>query len=185
MHTAQLPDAPVQEQQETSETTTPVRRQPLGFDARLAAADQAVADRCREALLRLDVDSALPATRLDLADVVRGPVQLLEEEEDLEPYPTPAAATLQRAARRLATGGWCRHDLVDVEGRRCLYGAIKAEAPTAAAERDAMDVLLDVIRRQWPHAETVPTTNDHQLRDAESAVQLLDTAARVADARGI
>ena len=185
MHTAQLPDAPVQEQQETSETTTPVRRQPLGFDARLAAADQAVADRCREALLRLDVDSALPATRLDLADVVRGPVQLLEEDEDLEPYPTPAAATLQRAARRLATGGWCQGTVVDEDGARCLYGAIRIEAPTEHTADDALAVLLDVIRRRWPDAGTVPEANDYRLRDGHTAVQLLDDAARVADARGI
>jgi len=149
----------------------------------MAAASEDVADRCRKALLKFDVNSATPGTRLDLADVVRGPVQL--PEPDTVPYPTPAAATLQRAARRLATGGWCQHDLVDADGARCLYGAIKAEAPTAAAERAALAVLLDVIRRSFPDADSVPQTNDHRLRDAEAAVQLLDDAARVADARGI
>jgi hypothetical protein len=151
----------------------------------MAAASEAVADRCRIALLRLDIDSALPATRIDWADVVRGPVQLPTDDEDLELYPTPTAATLQRAARRLRDAGWCRHHLVDVDGARCLYGAITASAPTARAERDAMDVLLQEIRRRWPDAASVPTTNDHQLRDAESAVQLLDAAAYTAHARGL
>ena len=174
-HTA----APVQEQQEAPRTV----RQPLGLDARLAAASADMAERCREALLRLDIDSAMPGTRLDLADVVRGPVRL--PEPDTVPYPTPAAATLQRAARRLATGGWCQGTVVDEDGARCLYGAIRIEAPTEHTADDALAVLLDVIRRRWPDAGTVPEANDYRLRDEHTAVQLLDTAARVADARGI
>ena len=182
MHATTPPAAPLQEQQETAPA---IRRQPLGLDARMAAASEAVADRCRIALLRLDIDSALPATRIDWADVVRGPVQLPTDDEDLEPYPTPAAATLQRAARRLRDRGWCRRRVADEDGRRCLYGAITAEAPTGRAESDALDVLLDVIRRQWPNAESVPETNDRRLRSAAAAVHLLDTAAYTAHARGL
>lgn len=184
MHTTVTsPAAPAQEQQET--TAPAVRRQPLGLDARMAAASEAVADRCRTALLRLDIDSALPATRLDWDDVVRVPVPLLEDDEELELYPTPAAATLQRAARRLRDAGWCRHHLVDENGARCLYGAITAVAPTGRAEHDALAVLLEEIRRRWPTAESVPAANDDHLRDAAAAVQLLDAAAYTAHARSL
>ena len=182
MHTTTRPAAPAQEQQETA---APARRQPLGFDARMTATVEAMGDRCRDALLQLGVDSAMPETRLDLADIVRTPLAPPAVEPEIVPYATPAAATLHRAARRLAAGGWCRGALVDADGARCLYGAVHAEAPGSAAERDAMDVLLEAIRARWPDAETVPTTNDHRLRDGTAAVQLLDTAARVADARGI
>ena len=181
LHTAQHPAATVQEQQKT--TLGIPARQPLGLTARMAAADEAVADRCKTALLRLDIDSALPATRIDWSDVIRGPVRL--PEGDLELYPTPAAATLQRAARRLRDGGWCRGAMVAEDGARCLYGAIRIEAPTSRADRDALDVLLDVIRRQWPTADSVPDANDNSLRDGTAAVQLLDTAAYTAHARSL
>ena len=64
----------------------------------------------------------------------------------------------------------------------CLYGAIRAEAPSPAAERDALNALLHAIRRRWPHAETVPSANDQILQDGRSAARLLGEAADLAHA---
>ncbi|GAA2639829.1 DUF6197 family protein [Streptomyces axinellae] len=155
----------------------------LDLEARMAAVDAQMTVRLEMAGLALDIDSRIPVEPLDLADVVTGPVQLPDPAET--PYPTPAAATLQRAARRLRTGGWSRGTTVDEAGARCLYGAVRAEAPTARAEGDALAVLMDAIRRQFPGAESVPHANDHELGDWRAAVQLLDGAAVLADARGL
>ncbi|MCC3654744.1 hypothetical protein LIX60_25420 [Streptomyces sp. S07_1.15] len=153
------------------------------LDARMAATDAAMTVRLELAALALDVDASAPETVLRLEDVITGPVQLPEPEET--PYPTPAAAALQRAARRLTDGGWCRGALIDAEGARCLYGAVRAEAPTARAEADALAVLLDAIRRRFPGAGSVPDANDRCLTDGWAAVRVLGEAARLADARGL
>ncbi|GHJ19165.1 DUF6197 family protein [Streptomyces albus] len=155
----------------------------LDLEARMAAVDAAMTVRLQLAGLALDVDTQAPAEPLDLEQTITGPVTLPDPPEP--PYPTPAAATLQRAARRLRDGGWCRGALVDAEGARCLYGALHAEAPTARAESDALAVLLDAIRRHWPDAETVPDANDHRIGSWRVAVRLLDQAAALADTRGL
>ncbi|MFD7305183.1 hypothetical protein ACFV83_30345 [Streptomyces pharetrae] len=102
-----------------------------------------------------------------------------------DPYATSAAATLQRAARRLRTGGWCRGATVDADGARCLYGAVHAAAPSARVEGDALDVLLDAIRRRFPGADTIPEANDRHLTGWKAAVRILSEAAAPADARGL
>ncbi|MDV9191583.1 hypothetical protein R6L23_25820 [Streptomyces sp. SR27] len=155
----------------------------LDLDARMAAVEAEMTVRLQLAGLALDVDTAHLSAPLDLADVITGPVPLPEPEED--PYGTPAAATLQRAARRLRTGGWCQGRTVDADGARCLYGAVHAEAPSSRAEGDALAVLLDVIRRHFPGTDTVPEANDHRLTGWRSAVRILGEAATLADARGL
>ena len=67
----------------------------------------------------------------------------------------------------------------------CLYGAIRAEAPSPAAERDALNALLHAIRRRWPHAETVPSANDQFLKDGFAAARLLGEAADYAHAHNL
>lgn len=153
------------------------------LDARLAATDAAMTVRLELAALAVAVNASAPETVLRLEDVITGPVQLPEPEE--APYPTPAAATLQRAARRLRDGGWCRGATVTTEGARCLYGAVRAEAPTDRAEADALSTLLDAIRRQFPGAESVPEANDWRLPNVRAAVRVLGQAARLADTRGL
>ena len=167
------PDTPV----------APSARPPRGLDARLAAAEAHMTVQLDLAGLALSVNSRTAEDPLDLDDVVRGPVALPEPPEP--PYPTPAAATLQRARRRLRDGGWCQGATVDDEGARCLYGAVRAEAPTAGVESDALAVLLEAIRRRFPGADTVPDANDHHIGSWHTAVQLLGDAARIADARGL
>ncbi|MEW2553683.1 hypothetical protein AB0957_18350 [Streptomyces zhihengii] len=155
----------------------------LDLDARLAAVDAEMTVRLELAGLALDVDTAHPSRPLDLVDVVTGPVPLPEPEE--APYGTPAAATLQRAARRIRTGGWCQGVTVATDGTRCLYGAVHAEATSTAAEADALDVLLDAIRRNLPGASSIPDANDRHMTDQAQAVRLLGVAAALAHARGL
>jgi hypothetical protein len=155
----------------------------LDLDARLAAVDALMTVRLELAALAVAVDSAHPETVVDLAHVITGPVQPLPAPAPAL-YPTEAAATLQRAAQRLTAGGWCRGAIVDAEGARCLYGAVHAEASSGRAERDALAVLMDAIRRHLPGADSIPAANDG-LRSADVAVRLLGEAAALADARGL
>ena len=152
-------------------TVAPAPVEPLDLDQRLA-------------LAVLAVDARIDTEPLDLADVVTLPVELPAPPEPT--YPTPVAALLQRAARRLAVVGWCRGRTVDEAGARCLYGALRAEDPHGAHTDDALDVLLTALRREFgPDVETIPSVNDHRVRSREHAVRLLGDAARLADARGL
>ena len=154
----------------------------LGLDARMALVEAAMTVRLDMAALRLGVDTAHPDTAVDLADTIRVPVAV--PPAPLTLYPTPVAALLQRAVRRLETGGWCAGTLVDTDGARCLYGAIQAEATTPETEAAALDVLLEAIRRRFPAAETVPSFNDSR-SDAREPLRLMRRAADLANARGI
>lgn len=128
-------------------------------------------------LAALAVDARIDTTPLDLADVIRLPVELPAPEPPPCPYATPVAACLWRAARRVEAG-WCTGRLRDEQGRTCLLGAIRAEAGGGGEERDAAVILLDAIRREFgPHVETVPAANDHLIRDGRMAARLLDEAA--------
>ncbi|MTE22618.1 hypothetical protein F0L17_26690 [Streptomyces sp. TRM43335] len=168
----------------TPRATTPAP----GLDARLAAVDAGMTLRLERAALAVSCGAAhLAAPVLDLADVVTLPVELPAVLPSPD-YRTPAAALLQRAARRLEAGGWCQGATVAEDGARCLYGAVHAEAatdPTGRAEDDALAVLLEAIRRRWPGVETIPEANDHRLPSGRAAVELLDDAAALADARGL
>ncbi|MDG9701680.1 hypothetical protein [Streptomyces sp. DH37] len=143
---------------------------PLDLDERLALAALAVSD----------------SGPLDLADVIRLPGALPGPEPAPCPYSTPVAACLHRAAARIASG-WCTGRLVDEQGRRCLRGAIRAEAGGDwGTEVDACVLLLEVIRAEFgPDVETVPEANDHLLRGPQHAARILGAAATLADARHI
>lgn len=74
------------------------------------------------------------------------------------------------------------------DGYRSGLARLWAASPatgTGRAEDDALAVLLEAIRRQWPGAETIPEANDWLLPDRGAAVELLDAAAALADARGL
>lgn len=159
---------------------TPAAAPPLDLDARLAAVDAAMTVRLETALLAFDIDSAHIEQPLDLVDVVRVPIAIPTVPEP--EYATPIAALLQRAKRRLETGGWCTGTLVGPNGERCLLGAIRAEAPHRGMEGSAAAVVLDAIRRQFAHVETVPQFND-QIADRESALRILGEAADLANTR--
>ncbi|MGK5501583.1 DUF6197 family protein, partial [Streptomyces sp. URMC 125] len=149
--------------------SVPAPAEPLDLDQRLV-------------LAALAVDARLDTEPLNLADIIRLPVEPPAPQEPA--YPTPVAALLQRAARRLAVGGWCRGATVDTDGARCLYGALRAEDPGGHHLDDALDVLLTALRREFgPGIETIPSANDHLLRSRKHAVRILGDAAALADTR--
>lgn len=154
----------------------------LDLDARMALVGAVMTERLDVAALAIAVNTAHINTTVDLDDVVRLPAVM--PEPLAQPYPTPVAALLQRAACRLETGGWCRGTQVDAEGARCSRGAIQAEASTPAQLSTALTVLLEAIRRQHPGAETVPSWNDVQV-DGREPVRLMRQAADLANARAI
>lgn len=155
---------------------------PLPLEARLAAVDAFMTVRLEEKALQFDVDSAhIDLQPLDLADVIRAPIETHPAPITL--YPTPLAALLQRAQNRLA-GGWCKGATTDEDGAVCLYGSIRAEAATSSQASDAMAILLEAIRRRFPGAETVPSFNDAQ-HGPHWPVRLLGEAADLANARAL
>ncbi|MFH8753346.1 hypothetical protein ACH4GK_37565 [Streptomyces rimosus] len=164
----------------------------LSLEERLALVEAAMTVRLDTAAVAYEVNTAHLATEpVDLADVVTGPTEAAESAGIAarplpELYPTPVAALLQRAHHRLLTDGWCTGTLVDTDGARCLYGAVHAEAGgSGRLESDALDVLLDTIRRQFGDSvESVPTFND-AFGSPSVPLRLLGQAALLADARGL
>lgn len=141
--------------------------EPLSFDDRLA-------------LAVLAIDTRIDSTPLDLADIIRMPV---DTEPEPCPYSTPIAATLHQARARLARG-WCTGMQRDPGGAVCLVGAIRAVAPSRHAADDACVLLLEVIKRQFPGAQTVPSWNDAQTGPGQPT-EFLRRAAILADNRGL
>lgn len=143
---------------------------PLSLDERLA-------------LAALAVDARIQTTELDLADVIRLPIEMPDPEPEPCPYSTPVAACLWRAAARV-TRGWCTGRMQDEDGRVCLRGAIHAETSDWGVEVDACTLLLEVIQQEFPDAETVPSWNDAQAGPARPT-EFLRRAALLAADRGI
>ncbi|MFE0039421.1 hypothetical protein [Streptomyces sp. NPDC059015] len=140
---------------------------PLGFDERLR-------------LAALAVDARIDTQPLDLADVIRTPV----EEPALDRAAAPSlAAVLRRAHARILRDGWttghCRG-----QQAMCAYETIRAEADSPAQAADAAAILLDTIRREFPDTSSVPAWNDEQ-RHPATVLRMLDTAARDAEQQDI
>lgn len=156
----------------TAVQAPPAATAPLDLDARLA-------------LAALAVDARIHTKPLDLADVIRLPIETPAPQPEPCPYTTPVAATLHRAADRI-TRGWCTGQMRDETGAMCLRGAIHAEAGgNWATEVDACTFLLDVIQAEFDHsAETVPSWNDQQSGPDKPAAALR-RAALLAHARSI
>jgi hypothetical protein len=177
--TTVIPAAQVQPAART--TPAPV----LSLEARMAAVDAAMTIRLEEASLANDINTAHIATEpVDLADVIRGPVDSPRTPVDL--YPTPVAALLQRALQRLTRDGWCGHTpTTSVPGPDCLQSAIYKEARgNYGLASEGLDVLLDAIRRQFTNADSVPGFNDAWGRPTVP-LRLLDQAADLAGSRNI
>ncbi|MGW2920397.1 DUF6197 family protein [Streptomyces angustmyceticus] len=151
--------------------TRPAAPTALTFDERLA-------------LAALAVDARISTEPLDLADVIRGPVDTPVAPE-VQPYRTPIAALFHRAQTRLLSAGWCANQLRDEQGAACLIGAIRAEAGSRPEADDACTLLLDIIQRDFdPTAGTIASWNDRQ-RDGHMPARILGHAASRADARGV
>jgi hypothetical protein len=136
----------------------------------------------RLALAALAVDARIPTTPLDLADVVHLPVDS-PAPAAANPYRTPIAALLHRARIRIETDGWATGACRDEDGRRCLVGAIRAEAASRRQADDACALLLDIIRKEFG-GETVPSWNDAQT-SPRPVILALGRAADVANNRNL
>ena len=144
---------------------------PLSFDERLALA-----------AVEFDSRSGINPQPVDYADVIRIPVETPTPAAAPCPYRTPLAGVLHRARVRIESGGWCKGARRDEKGAVCLAEAIRLEAASSSEDADARALLLDVIRRDFPNATTIPSWQDGQ-RDPRLPLRYLDRAASFADAR--
>ncbi|WP_405996077.1 hypothetical protein [Streptomyces sp. NBC_00986] len=123
-----------------------------------------------------------------LADVVTVPDALLHTAPAAPPavYQSPVAALLDRAQRRMATGGWCAGTLTDEDGAVCMMGAIRAEAGGhQALEASALAVVRDALHRRFGDDDiSVPDFNDAH-GSGRVPTRMLGEAASLADARGL
>ncbi|WP_329028235.1 DUF6197 family protein [Streptomyces sp. NBC_00690] len=166
-------------------TAPPAPSTELSLEERLAFINTAMSMRLDEAAVAYQVNTAhIDTEPVDLRDVVTGPLDTGPAPLP-DPYPTPVAALLQRAHHRLLTNGWCTGALVDEDGARCLYGAIRIEARgDSGLEASAAAVLLDAIRRTFGDTDSVPSFNDAH-RTSHVPIRMLRQAASLADARGL
>ncbi|WP_381805534.1 hypothetical protein [Streptomyces niveus] len=167
-------------------TQAPAPPAELSLEERLTLVNTVMTVQLDEAAVAYEVNTAhIETDPVDLADVVTVPLTPTPQPQS-PTYPTPVAALLRRAHHRLLTGGWCADALVDAEGARCLYGAIRIEARgDHGLEADAAAVLLDAVRRQFGDDVTsVPAFND-AFGAGRVPIRMLDQAAGLADARGL
>lgn len=164
----------------TNRKATRTTTSALDLDTRLALVDALMSVRLDNAGLAHEVRTAhIPA-----ADPLPEITTPITPPAGPCPYSTPIAAVLHHARVRLETGGWCTGALRDEDGARCLVGAIQAVAANQGQAQDACSLLLEVIRRDFPDVETVPSWNDAQ-RGVRLPLLYLDRAAACADARGL
>ncbi|MCX5166191.1 hypothetical protein OOK39_44965 [Streptomyces sp. NBC_00264] len=174
--------APATDHTATTTAPTPVE---LSLEERLTLVNAAMTLRLDEAAVAYEVNTAhIPTEPVDLGDIVTVPLTPTLQPPP-HPHPTPVAALLQRAHHRLVTDGWCSGTLLDAEGARCLYGAIRAEARgDQSLESRGLGVLMDAIRRQFDDVDSVPGFND-AWGNGRIPMRMLDQAAGLADARGL
>jgi hypothetical protein len=136
----------------------------------------------RLTLAALAVDARIDSTRLDLADVIRQPVDTTPP-PTVGPYTTPIADLLHRARGHMQTAGWCRDAAYDETGAVCPIQAIRVTATSRRQADDACALLLESIQRHWVD-ETIPAWNRRQPGAAPVLLQL-DRAADLAHSRNL
>ncbi|MFM9703612.1 DUF6197 family protein [Streptomyces galilaeus] len=164
----------------TAAVLAPASPAVLDLDARLALTEAAMTLRLDQAAVAFEVNTAhLPAADpipyIDAAPILPAPTC---------PHSSPVAAALHAALLRLEDGGWCAGAMRGEQRQTCLYGAVRATTSNPSLVDDAMAILLDVIRRDFPDAESVPAWNDRH-GTARLAGRYLDRAAELAGARGL
>ncbi|MFD9464354.1 hypothetical protein [Streptomyces sp. NPDC060027] len=165
-------------------TTTATAAAPveLDLDARLVEVGLVMDARLALANLSFEVDTAhIPSA--DPIPEVTAPLPLTPT---LAPNPcsTPIAGLLHQARLRIESDGWCRDAIFDEQGAICPIRAIRLEASTRGAADDACAFLLDVIQREFPSAETIPSWNAAQT-SALPVLLCFDRAAQIAQTRGL
>lgn len=160
-------------------TLAPAATPVLDLDARLALRGALMDERIAYASAAIEVNTAHipidPIPHVDAAPILPAPAC---------PYSSPVAAVLHAAMLRMENGGWCAGAMRGEEQQTCLYGAVRATTTNPSLVDDAMAILLDVIRRDFPDAESVPAWNDRH-GTARLAGRYLDRAAELAGARGL
>ncbi|QQM45173.1 DUF6197 family protein [Streptomyces liliifuscus] len=162
----------------TPPVTAPVE---LDLEARLAIVDAIMAARIDRAGLAFDINTAyIPGAEMP---EITAPLPLTPTAAP-DPYATPIAGILHRARNRIMQGGWCRDAIYDEGGATCPIRAIRLEAASRGQADDACVLLLDVIRAELPHVETIPSWNADQASVAP-VLRYLERAADRAHRRGI
>lgn len=159
------------------QTATPA----LDLTARMALIDVEMTGRLRDAGLAFDINTAhIPGVEMP---EITAPLPLTPTAAP-EPYTTPVAGTLHRARNRIMQDGWCRDAIFDEAGAICPIRAIRLEAPTRGLADDACVLLLDVIRAELPHVETIPSWNADQT-SAAPVLRYIERAAEAAHTRNL
>jgi hypothetical protein len=169
-------------------TLAPVQASPptttsaLDLDARMALLLAVMGDRCRDAVLAVDVNSAHIDTGVPAE--ITAPLPLTPTLAP-SPYSTPIAELIHRARLRIEADGWCRDAIFDEQGAVCPIRAIRLEARgDRRLADDACVLLLDAIQRSFPGAETIPSWNAGQT-SARPVLLQFDRAAQLAHNRGL
>ncbi|MGW2048583.1 DUF6197 family protein [Streptomyces sp. NPDC001858] len=143
-----------------------------------------------EAAMNVSLANASAAIEINTAHIPIDPIPhvdaalLITPAASPCPYRTTVATALWRARNQLAARGWCTGALRDEQGAICLMGAIRATAPSGSLADTAMAVLLEAIRRDFPHVDSVPAWNDTRATP-HLADRYLDRAAELAHARNL
>ncbi|MFB6437742.1 hypothetical protein ACFCVY_13310 [Streptomyces sp. NPDC056411] len=158
--------------------------------------------RLEEAAVAHEVRTAhIRTEQAGLADALTVPLAPEWQPPAPPAYPTPVAALLERAHRRIAVGGWCAGALTDGRGAVCLLGAVReAAGGDRGLEAGAVRVLMDAIERRFgdrgapgpsgrsvpsvPPVPSVPSFND-AWGTGRVPLRILHEAAVLADARGV
>ncbi|MFL4904836.1 hypothetical protein ACJ6WF_17015 [Streptomyces sp. MMS24-I2-30] len=163
----------------TTTTRLPATRPPtLDLDDRLALASLAMDERLALAGLAVDVNSVHVPTD-PLPEIT---IPNLPQPTAPCPYRTPLATTLWQARRILGERGWCRGALSDEQGAVCLMEAVQLAAPGSDLVHGSLRLLLEVIRREFRDAQSVPHWNDHH-GTPFMAFRFLDQAVELAHTR--
>ncbi|MEU8792788.1 hypothetical protein [Streptomyces sp. NPDC048643] len=155
-----------------------------GLEARLEAVKRHMDARLTVAAVAYEVNTAhIDTVPVDWSRIAPAPTAPAWTPG---PYATPVAGLLHRASLRLREAGWCAGALVDEDGALCSQGAIRRESGgDRRLEAQAMEVLLEAIRRRFgPSVESVPTFND-AWADGREPTRMMEQASVLADARGI
>lgn len=160
-------------------TLAPAATPVLDLDARLALRGALIDERIAYASAAIEVNTAHipidPIPHVDATPILSAPAC---------PYSSPVANALHAAMVRLEGGGWCAGAMRGEQQQTCLYGAIRAVTTDPSLVDDAMAILLDVIRADFPDVASVPDWNDRH-GTARLAGRYLDQAAGLAGARGL
>ncbi|MEU9444648.1 hypothetical protein AB0D42_27955 [Streptomyces sp. NPDC048304] len=163
----------------TTATLAPAAPPALTLDEKLALKSLEMDGLLNEAAIEFEVNTA----HIELYPLAEITIPQTPQTAIPAPYSTPLAALLHRARVRIQADGWTRGACRDEDGRRCLIGAIQAEAASRHQADDACALLLDIVRREFG-GDTVPSWNDAQTSPRPVLLALGRTADH-ADARGL